>query len=275
MATPVMEKTEMVFIDKAFVLENLPWDPLILALENALRIFSDTKSNTDTEEQVLQPSIFCSRWLGVMPAAITTPDKDILATKLVTVYPENGAKSLPSHHAIIVLFDCTSGSIKAVLDGEVITEKRTAAVSAMAAKYLASTSRTVLAVLGSGVQGKAHIEAFLHLFKDIKQVRIWNHRAEGAENLAGKMRVLYPDVEIVACESVELAVSSANMIVTATSSKTPILHHSHVQPGTFIAAVGAPRKDWREMSPELVAKSVLIVDSVDAATVEAGDIVCT
>src|SRR5437762_7050716 len=145
------------FIDEAAVRGALQWDALIDAMERALIEFSAGR--------VLQPvrSVLTieegKRYLGVMPAAA----KDAMGLKLVSFYPGNAGTGIPTHMAMILLFRADTGEPLAVMDGRLITEMRTAAVSAAATKCLMAPDSRVLALIGSGVQATAHLEALTQL----------------------------------------------------------------------------------------------------------------
>ncbi|XP_025020387.1 ketimine reductase mu-crystallin [Python bivittatus] len=188
---------------------------------------------------------------------------DALTTKLVTFY-ENVT---PSHQATVLLFDPTNGTLKAVMDGNVITAKRTAAVSAIATKYLMPADSEVLCILGAGVKAYSHYELFTELFS-FKEVRIWNRTKENAEKFA---RTVNGPVQV--CSSAQEAVSGADVIVTVTMATQPILHGEWVKPGAHINAVGASRPDWRELDDHAMRNSVLYVDSKEAALSESGDVI--
>ena len=186
-------------------------------------------------------------FLGVMPAC-----GHALGAKLVTFYPEN--KDVPTHHAMILLFRPETGEPLAVMDGRLITEMRTAAVSAVATKLLARTETKALTILGSGVQARSHLEA-LRLVREFTEVRVWSPR--NAERFAREFKVH-------AAASAEEAVGGADVIVVATSATTPILRGEWLAPGAHINAVGATRPNWR---------ATIYVESREAALKESGDVI--
>jgi alanine dehydrogenase len=204
-----------------------------------------------------------------MPASLAEPSA--LGSKLVTVFASNHSRGLPSHLATIVLLDPETGALTALLDGRYITEARTAAVSAVSADALARPDAGVLALLGSGVQARSHLEA-LRCVRTLREVRVWSpseaHRVEFArrmEPLAG--------IRVVAAASAAAAVDGADLIVTATASATPLIGASDVAAGAHICAVGACRPTHRELEAALVARARTFVDSRTGALAEAGDIV--
>src|SRR5437667_9976046 len=230
---------------------------LIPAMEKALMDFSAGK--------VVQPVrsvISVERhggFLGLMPAL--TPDG--LGLKAVTFYPPNAERGIPTHMATIFLVDPETGAPLAIMDGRLITEMRTAAVSAAATKLLAPTEAKILAILGSGVQAHSHAEA-LRLVRQFEVIRVWSPTREHAEQFATEIGAKSMPAEE--------AVRGADVIVTATSSKTPVLHGSWLKSGCHVNAVGASRPDWREMDDEAMA-NVVFVDSREGAMKESGDVI--
>jgi thiomorpholine-carboxylate dehydrogenase len=209
-------------------------------------------------------------FFGVMPAFV--PAISALGTKLVTVYGSNAAVGLPTHLATIVLLDPATGAPAAVLDGRYITEARTAAVSAVSTRWLATRDAATLAIIGSGVQARSHVEAIAHV-RTLREIRVWSPNADHRASFANEMRVHAQPATLSAVSSAEEAVTGADIIVLATSSRTAVVRGAWVADGAHICAVGACRPDQREMDGPLVARSRLFVDSRTGALAEAGDIV--
>ena len=206
---------------------------------------------------------------GVMPAFVRQPAA--LGTKLVSVYHRNAERGLPSHLATIILHDPETGALQAVLDGRYITEARTAAVSAASARYLAREDAKVLAVLGSGVQARSHIDALTRV-RAFEEIRVWGRHE-------GRVRALLEAVpqhargRLVASPTAEAAAEGADVIALVTASRVPVIARASVKAGAHICAVGACRPDQREMETALVRDARLFVDSRSGALAEAGDIV--
>src|SRR5947209_11799584 len=166
-----------IFLDEKQVKERLRMADLIPAMEKALIGFSGGKV-TQPVRQVISvdpPGGF----YGIMPAL--TPEG--LGQKIVTFYPRNAEKGIHTHMALIVLNDPETGRPLAVMDGRLITEMRTAAVSAAATKLLAAKDAKILAILGSGVQARSHLEA-LRLVRNFAEVRVWSQTKARAEEFA-------------------------------------------------------------------------------------------
>jgi ornithine cyclodeaminase/alanine dehydrogenase-like protein (mu-crystallin family) len=230
---------------------------LIPAMEKALIDFSAGKVTQPVRSviKVDPPGGF----LGLMPAL--TPDG--LGLKAVTFYPSNTERGIPTHMATIFLVDSQTGTPLAIMDGRLITEIRTAAVSAAATKLLVSPDAKILAILGSGVQARSHVEA-LRLVRPFEKIRVWSPTREHAERFAKEIGAK--------AMSAEEAVRDADVIVTATNSKTSVLKGSWLKPGCHVNAVGACRPDWRELDDEAMS-NVVFVDSREGAMKESGDVI--
>jgi ornithine cyclodeaminase len=207
-------------------------------------------------------------YFGIMPAALDDPPA--AGAKLVTVYARNHEKGLPSHLATIVLLDHDTGALRAVLDGRYITEARTAAVSAVSVRLLARPGAAVLAILGSGVQARSHLEAIRHV-RRLEDVRVWSPNPGRRERFAAAAREA-SGLPVRALPDAAAAVAGADIIVLATASPAPVVADADVARGAHIAAVGACRPDQREMPTALVARGRVFVDSRAAARQEAGEI---
>jgi len=247
----------MLFLDEEQVRQHLRMADLIPAMEKALIDFSAGKVTQPVRSviKVDPPGGF----LGIMPAL--TPDG--LGLKAVTFYPSNAERGIHTHMATIFLVDPETGAPLAVMDGRLITEMRTAAVSAAATKLLTEPSAKILAILGSGVQARSHAEA-LRLVRDFREICVWSPTHEHAERFAKEIGAK--------AMSAEEAVRDADVVVTATNSKTPVLKGSWLKPGCHVNAVGACRPDRRELDDEAMA-NVVFVDSREGALKESGDII--
>jgi ornithine cyclodeaminase/alanine dehydrogenase-like protein (mu-crystallin family) len=247
-----------IFLDEEQVRKRLRMADLIPVMEKALIDFSAGKV-TQPVRQVI-PVDPPGGFYGIMPAL--TPDG--LGQKIVTFYPPNAAKGIHTHMALIILNDRETGAPLAVMDGRLITEMRTAAVSAAATKLLALKDSKVLAILGSGVQARSHFEA-LQLVRKFDEVRVWSQTKSNAESFANEIGAKIT--------STEEAVRGADVVVTVTSSKTPVLKGAWLKRGCHVNAIGACRPDWRELDDAAMRESVVFVDSREAAMKESGDVI--
>ena len=243
----------MEFLDETKVRRLLQIDELIRAMRRVLGEFSAGKWQQPVRGVLGQHGGF----FGVMPAS----SGEAMGIKMVTFYPGN--VDLPTHMAVIALFDPKTGEPLALMDGRYITEMRTAAVSAVATDALANPEAKVLALLGAGVQARAHLEVLKHV-RSFEEVRVWNHHPEKAEQFA--------EEHGIKATGIEAAVRDADVIVTATSAREPILKGAWLKPGAHVNAVGASRPDWRELDDEAL-RNVVIVDSYEGARKEAGDVI--
>ena len=247
----------VMYLSEERVGELLRWDPLITAMETALagfslgRILQPVRNMLTIEDG--------RRYLGIMPAVA----EDAMGVKLVSFYPGNAGTGVPTHLAMVLLFRPDNGEPLAVMDGRLITEMRTAAVSAAATRRLAAPDSRVLALLGSGVQARTHLQALM-LVRRFEEVRVWSRTAEHAERFAEQHKAK--------AMPVESAVRGADVIVTATNALQPILKGAWLKPGAHVNAVGSPRPDWRELDDRAMANT-LVVDSREAALKESGDVI--
>jgi len=230
---------------------------LIPAMEKALVDFSTGRVTQPVRSIItIDPP---GGFLGLMPAL--TPDG--LGLKAVTFYPSNAERGIPTHMATIFLVDPQTGTPLAIMDGRLITEMRTAAVSATATKLLALPEAKVLAILGSGVQARSHVEA-LRLVRQFEDIRVWSPTAEHAKQFAQEIGAT--------AMPAEEAVRGADVVVSVTSSKTPVLKGDWLKPGSHVNAIGACRPDWRELDDEAM-QNVVFVDSREGAINESGDVI--
>jgi alanine dehydrogenase len=243
----------------------LTMDDLVESMASALRQFSAGRVVQPVRTVI--PVSGHAAFFATMPAFSREPAT--LGAKLVTVVGSNLARGLPSHLATIVLLDPETGAMVALLDGSYITAARTAAVSAVSSRLLARTDAGALAIIGSGVQARSHLDALARVHA-LRRIAVWSptpgHRQEFA-------RTARAPCAVRAVEHPREAVEGADLIVLATSSPTPVIEDTWVEPGAHVASVGACRPTQREMDPALVKRGRLFVDSRAAALVEAGDIV--
>lgn len=207
--------------------------------------------------------------LGMMPAF--DEEQAVAGVKVLTVFPHNYEKDIPSHQGCVLLFETETGALKAIVDAESITGIRTAAASAAVTDVLARPDATSLAVLGAGLQGRRHLEA-MACVRPLTEVTVWDLRPEAAARYAAEMHER-TGLPVRACGTPAEAVKDADIVCTVTPSKEPILFAADVKPGAHVNGVGASSPDARELAPDLLAAGKLFVDWKPAAIVEAGDIV--
>ncbi|MGA7342897.1 MAG: ornithine cyclodeaminase family protein [Terracidiphilus sp.] len=198
-------------------------------------------------------------WFAAMPAIAG----DVMGVKTVTFYPSNARLGLPTHMAVIALLRRSTGEPLAVMDGRLITEMRTAAVSAVALDALAGPGVRSLGILGSGVQARAHLEAFRVVRPQLDEVRVWSRTAAHAERLAAETGARAVPIEEAAC---------ADVVLTVTSSTEPVLEGRWLAPHAVILAVGATGATLRELDDETMLSSFLVAESQSCAERESGDV---
>lgn len=253
-----MKTDQPLFLNEEQVREHLRMTELIPAMEKSLIDFSAGRVTQPVRSIIsIDPP---GGFLGLMPALAPGG----LGLKAVTFYPSNAERGIPTHMATIFLVDPQTGTPLAIMDGRLITEMRTAAVSAAATKLLASPDAKVLGILGSGVQARSHVEA-LSFVRQFEETRVWSPTLEHAERFAQEIGAT--------ATSVEEAVRDADVIVTVTSSKAPVLKGDWLKPGCHVNAVGACRPDWRELDDEAMKRSIVFVDSREGALKESGDVI--
>ncbi len=243
-----MKPDQPLFLNEERVRKHLRMADLIPAMEKALIDLSAGKVTQPVRSVIKVDVAAATGFLGLMPAL--TPDG--LGLKAVTFYPSNAERGIPE-----------TGTPLTIMDGRLITEMRTAAVSAVATKLLAPADAKILAILGSGVQAHSHVEA-LQLVRRFEEIRVWSHTSEHAKRFAREIGAK--------ATSAEEAVRGADVIVTVTNSKTPVLKGTWLKAGCHVNAIGACRPDWRELDDEAMS-NVVFVDSREGALNESGDVI--
>jgi ornithine cyclodeaminase len=184
-----------------------------------------------------------------------------LGIKTVTIFPGNGALGLPGLHSLYTLFDAATGVPLAQIDGNEITSRRTAAASALAASFLAREAASRLLILGTGRVASLLAEAMCCV-RPIVQVRVWNHRTEGAERLAATLRGQGLDAQAVT--DLGAAVAQAHVVSCATLANAPLVHGGWLQAGTHLDLIGSFTPAMRESDGACFARSRVFVDTEEA-----------
>jgi len=235
-------------LSDADVAKVLKYEELIPAMEKALSAFSAGRAIQPVRNMLTIEE--GKRFLGIMPAVT----EDGMGAKLVCFFPKNAGSQVPTHLAMIMLFEPETGQPLAFLDGRRITEMRTAATSAAVTKHLAPPNSRVLALLGSGVQALAHLQALRHVCQ-FDEVRVWSQTPDRAQRFAARHGAKAMDLES--------AVRGADVLVTATNALEPFLKGEWLKQGAHVNAVGSPRPTWRELD-DVAMNNTLIVDSREA-----------
>lgn len=245
-------------LDDAAVRRLLRLEDLLPAMRRALmdlsagRVFQPLRSVSDFPNG--------AGFLMLKPALT----QDALATKIITLFHGNAARGLPTMLATLILMDPKTGQTLATMDATWLTSLRTAAVSAVAADALTPPGPKVVGLIGSGALARTHALA-LRAVRPVKEIRIWSRNPGNVARCA-------KDVGGGAAKSAEEAVRGADIVVTVTNSSEPVVHGAWLRPGAFVAAVGAPRPNWRELD-DAAMKNVVVADSREAALTESGDVI--
>jgi ornithine cyclodeaminase/alanine dehydrogenase-like protein (mu-crystallin family) len=190
------------------------------------------------------------------------------ALKAICLMPANPARGLDAHQGLVTLFDGESGVPTAILDASAITAIRTAAVTAVATSLLARRDARTLAILGAGTQARAHLQALANV-RDFEQVRVYAPTRAHAQALVQQASLA--SAELSVASSAEEALRDADVVVTATSAREPVLRHAWLKPGAHLNAVGASTPQAREIDTATVAASALFCDSRESLRNEAGE----
>lgn len=220
----------------------------------------------------LRPTIRVSQppgLINVMPAYLGK--MRALGMKLVSSYLENPVKfGIPTVQATILYCDSESGQLLAIMDGGYITAVRTGAASGVATKYLARPNSRIIGLLGSGIQAETQLQAVCAV-REIKRAQVFSptpaHRKSFAERMSGKL-----GIEIIPVDHPAEAVKGCDIVIAASSAKTPIVSGDWLSPGTHINAIGSHAANTRELDESTIKRSKVVVDSMEAALREGGDI---
>lgn len=254
--------SRLLIINEHEVSDLLTMRECISVMEEALTNLARGEGHNPLRSIVRAPG--ASGFLGLMPAYGTAGAKSYYALKEICLFPGNPARGLDTHLGAVLLHSGETGELLAAANASAITAIRTAAVSALATKLLARDNAATLAILGAGVQAKSHLEA-IPLVRDIGAIRICSRSRAKAEALAAT------DSRAKVFDNVEDTVRDADIIVTATSSKEPVLRREWVADGVHINAVGSSVANSRELDSATIAAASLFVDRRESTVNESGD----
>lgn len=252
-------------IGQADVARLLPMADCIDAMEGALAALARGDAALPLRQIVRLPA---GGFLGSMPAAVGP--LGVFGVKALSVFHANEGTAFDSHQGAVLLFEAGHGRLLAILDATSITAIRTAAVSAVATRLLAREDASELAIIGSGVQARTHLEA-LRLVRPLRRVRVFSRDAERVRAFAERESRAH-GIEVVPAATAEEAVRGAHVVCTVTSSCEPVLHGVWLREGMHLNVVGAATPDCREVDTATVVRSRLFVDRRESALREAGDV---
>jgi len=256
----------MIILSDADVEKLLDMGEAIDAVEEAFREYAMGNVVMPARSTIMVPRYNGS--ISFMPSYLTGLDAQ--ATKIISIYPDNRARGLPTTAAWIVVNDPETGMIEAFMDATYLTAVRTGAVTGVAARYLAPEDAGVAAVFGAGVQGRTQAWAACTV-RDIETVYVFDLVEEARDSFAEEMTEKL-EVEVVAAGSGEEACEDADIVLTATTSPKPVLRREWLKDVVHVSAIGAFYPDWRELDTATVAGSKLVIDDYEGIMQEAGDV---
>jgi ornithine cyclodeaminase/alanine dehydrogenase len=255
---------------------------LILSNEDIRDIFSMKEAITKIEEafreyaegRVQMPQRQLIRipeeegWIANMPAFLE--ETKAVGTKVVTVYPRNPSKNRPTTMATIILNDYSTGEPISIMDGGYLTSVRTGAVGGLAAKYLSRDDAKTVGLFGAGFQAKTQLEALFEV-RDIEKVYVYDLREDISKEFSSQMsRKL--GIDVIPISTPKKAIMDSDIIITASTSKTPVFNGELIQEGTHINAIGAHTSITRELDTFTIKRSKVVVDQIEASLREYGEI---
>lgn len=252
-------------LNQSDVTRLLPMAECIEAMAAALRALAQGQVQLPLRTVLRLPEP--RGFFGVMPAELLDPHA--LGAKIISVFPGNEGTGLDSHQGVVLLFNVRNGTPEALLDASSITAIRTAAVSGVATRALALPDAGDLAILGSGVQARTHLEAMAAV-RRLTRVRVWSRQAAHAESFVRWARHHF-GLEVEPAGDPARAVEGANLICTVTASPEPVLRGDWIAEGCHVNAAGASTPGARELDTAAVVKGRLVVDRRESALNEAGD----
>ncbi len=253
-------------LSHAEVVELLPMKECIVVMREALLALAAGKVHQPLRTIIRPPD--AGSVMGLMPSYIAG-DRAAYGLKAICVFPGNPAKGKDSHQGAVLLFSADTGELQAIMNASAITAIRTAAASGVATDLLALDDAGELAIIGSGVEARTHLQAMAQV-RSIKRCRVASRQIEHARRFAEEMGrdCSFP---VQAVDSVAQALDGADLIVTATSAKEPVLRREWISPGAHLNVVGACTPWAREVDSATMAASSLFVDSRESTINEAGD----
>ncbi|ETR68405.1 MAG: Ornithine cyclodeaminase [Candidatus Magnetoglobus multicellularis str. Araruama] len=243
--------------------------PMPLAIQVMQRAFAQFSAGRTVVPLRTRIQVDGGNLMFFMPAFLKESRE--LGLKVIALWPDNSVKGLADAYSLVTIFDVDTGKPLAIMNGEELTAIRTGAGGGLAADLLARPESSVVAVFGSGVQARAQLEAVCAV-RPIREVRIVGRTPVSAEKFAAEIRN-WPDLPTVFTPPREEAVAKADIIITATTSNTPVFKGKCLSPGTHITAVGSYTHDMQEVDSDTIRKAKIVVDSLEACLAEAGDLI--
>ncbi len=256
----------MLFLSDRDIENNLTMEETIETVEMAFKEYAQGNVVMPPRSTIMVEKHNGS--ISFMPSYLTGLEAQ--ATKIISIYPGNREKGLPTTVAWIIVNDPETGMVKAFMDATYLTAMRTGAITGVAAKYLAPEDAKVVAVFGAGIQGRTQVMAACAV-RDIEKVYVYDLYPEAKEKFAEEMTEKL-GIPVIAAESGEEACRDADIVLTATTSPRPVLKREWLKEKMHVSAIGAFYPDWRELDTATVAESKLVIDDMEGIELEAGDI---
>ena len=253
-----------VILTQSEVRRLLPMDVCIELMAGALETLGRGDAINPLRNGIRVPDMGI---LGMMPGYLGSPSA--LGLKVVAVFPGNHGTRFDSHQGLVVLFETEHGLPVAIMDASEITAIRTAAASGVATRLLAREDAHDLAILGSGVQARTHLQAMLAV-RSVRRARVFSRDPERRRAFAERETARH-GIPVEAAASAQEAVEGADLICTTTSAREPVLMGDWIAPGAHVNAVGSSIRTTRELDTEAVVRSRLFVDRRESTVNEAGD----
>jgi ornithine cyclodeaminase len=257
---------KLLILNETEVEELLPMSECISVMEEAFISLARGEAHQPLRTIFRPPDV--KGVLAMMPTFRESP-APLFGLKAICVFPGNAAIGKDAHQGGVMLFDGTNGELLAIVNASAITAIRTAAVSAVATRLLAREDADDLAIIGAGVQARSHLTA-VNCVRPLRRIRIASRSFESAQRCANEMQPEFPTL-LEPVETVEAAVRGADIIVTATTSKDPVLQREWISAGAHINAIGTFSPRAREVDTATMAGASLFVDARESALNEAGD----
>jgi ornithine cyclodeaminase len=246
-------------------MDSITMEECITVMENIFIQLEEDQAFNPLRSSMLIPGE--NGLLSMMPGYLNK--QDIMGIKSVSVYPENANIGLESHQGSVTLFNALNGTPLAIMDAGQITAIRTAAVSGLATRILAKKNSKILAILGSGIQAKTHIEAMTTIL-NLEEIRVWSKNKKNAKKLVEEQRKKYA-IPFRPFDTVNEAIYNADIICTTTAAVEPILQGKYLMQGVHINAVGSSVRNTRELDGFAIKLSKLYVDKIESTINESGD----
>ncbi|MDG3010828.1 ornithine cyclodeaminase family protein [Rhodococcus sp. D2-41] len=256
------------FLDSEAVRAALPMAKAIELMDTAMRRYCSGQV-TQPLRTIIRPQTETGL-LGTMPCHVAGDEYCGFGLKAMVLRPENPAQGLPLHIGVVMVFDPDTGAPSAVMDAGAITAIRTAAVSAVATRALSTAGAGDLAILGAGVQARSHLEAMAAV-RPLRRVRVWNRTHENAIDYQN-WAAAWLDVPVEVMDDPAAALDGADLICTTMATKEPLVEAPWLAAGAHLNAVGGSFADARELTSDAVARTTIVVDSLESALAESGDL---